>query len=64
MSLCFGEAADPGEDILGSTNPVFLSIDRPQSTQLVLNDACRIYGSVAGEGRRAIPFVSVETAGR
>ena len=64
MSLCFGEAADPGEDILGSTNPVFLSIDRPQSTQLVLNDACRRYGSVAGEGRRAIPFVSVETAGR
>lgn len=65
MSLCFGEGGgdtNNPEDMLGSTNPVFLSIDRPQSTQLVLNDACRRYSSVSGEGI-TIPFVSVETAG-
>lgn len=39
-------------DIIGE-NPVFLCLERPQSSQLTLNDICR---------KVAIPFVSVETA--
>lgn len=40
-------------DNLGE-NPVFLSVDRPQSSQVSLNDICR---------KGKIPFVSIETAG-
>ncbi len=41
------------EEILGE-NPIFLSIDRPQSTQIALNHICR---------KGLIPFVSIDTAG-
>mmetsp|Transcript_22065 Transcript_22065/g.48077 ORF Transcript_22065/g.48077 Transcript_22065/m.48077 type:complete len:1256 (+) Transcript_22065:79-3846(+) len=59
LAMCYGEDSSGGskdQDVLG-TNPVFMSVDRPQSTQLVLNDACR------RRRGRTIPFVSVETAG-
>lgn len=50
-------------DALGE-NPVLLCIDRPQSTQMLLNDACRnIDDSVSFQGQSCIPFISIETAG-
>jgi len=51
------------------TNPVFLCVDRPQSIQILLNDACRkIHGRAQSsddelEAPSMVPFVSVETAG-
>ena len=53
LRLCGGGGSGRDGGALG-TNPVFLAVDRPQSTQLVLNGACR---------RGGVPFVSVETAG-
>lgn len=41
------------EETLGK-NPVFLSVDRPQSSQIALNRICR---------KGLIPFVSIDTAG-
>ena len=40
-----------------ANNSVLLSVDRPQSTQLMLNDACR------ATHKKNLPFVSIETAG-
>jgi ubiquitin-activating enzyme E1 len=51
-------------EIVG-TNPVLLCVDRPLSTQIMLNEACRMIGSSFSDhlSMSCIPFVSVETAG-
>jgi len=48
-----GNTLEDDAKMLGQ-NKVFLSVDRPQSTQLMLNNKCR---------EKSIPFISVETAG-
>jgi Dinucleotide-utilizing enzymes involved in molybdopterin and thiamine biosynthesis family 2 len=50
---------------LVGTNPVLLCVDRPLSTQILLNEACRMIGSDFSErlSMSCIPFVSIETAG-
>jgi len=55
-------AGDTARD-LGS-NPVLLCVDRPLSTQLLLNDACRnISESLQCMENECIPFISIETSG-
>jgi len=55
------DVASEMDQILG-TNPVLLCVDRPLSTQRLLNDACRNLSTSIHE-KSCIPFVSVETAG-
>ena len=46
------------------TNPVVVCIDRSQSVQLEMNDACRYKCTASGKSEgSSVPFVSVETAG-
>jgi ubiquitin-activating enzyme E1 len=45
------------------TNPVVVCIDRSQSMQLEMNDACRYKCAASGKSEASVPFVSVETAG-
>eukprot|EP00577_Skeletonema_sp_RCC1716_P004352 CAMPEP_0113411772 /NCGR_PEP_ID=MMETSP0013_2-20120614/22462_1 /TAXON_ID=2843 ORGANISM="Skeletonema costatum, Strain 1716" /NCGR_SAMPLE_ID=MMETSP0013_2 /ASSEMBLY_ACC=CAM_ASM_000158 /LENGTH=1402 /DNA_ID=CAMNT_0000298185 /DNA_START=1399 /DNA_END=5607 /DNA_ORIENTATION=- /assembly_acc=CAM_ASM_000158 len=45
------------------TNPVVVCIDRSQSVQLEMNDACRYKCIATGKSEASVPFVSVETAG-
>lgn len=51
------------EPISLGTNPVVVCIDRSQSVQLEMNDACRVKCSSTGKSEDSVPFVSVETAG-
>ncbi len=54
-----GTNYDEIKGVLGK-NPVLLCIDRPLSTQSILNESCR---SISNKERSTIPFISIETAG-
>lgn len=51
------------DTVLLGTNPVVVCIDRSQSVQLEMNDACRLKCTSTGNSENSVPFVSVETAG-
>ncbi|KAL7445941.1 hypothetical protein ACHAXM_011760 [Skeletonema potamos] len=58
------DGADKDEDTVSlGTNPVVVCIDRSQSVQLEMNDACRYRCTASGKSEASVPFVSVETAG-
>ena len=55
-------SGDTARDL--GNNPVLLCVDRPLSTQLLLNDACRnIPESLVCIENECIPFISIETSG-
>ena len=57
------ECYEDDEDTVSlGTNPVVVCIDRSQSVQLEMNDACRKCNA-SGKAQSCVPFVSVETAG-
>ena len=49
-------------DIVGS-NPVLLCVDRPLSTQRILNKSCRSVSTCTERKMGTIPFIAIETAG-
>jgi len=69
VDLISTNAKEKQNQSLGS-NPVLICVDRPQSIQIALNNACRTYSNQKDETKhqhgtthRSIPFVSLETAG-
>lgn len=58
---CEGCGAEDAKQEIGS-NPVLLCVDRPLTTQVLLNNACRDV-SYDLNSKQAVPFVSIETAG-
>ena len=59
---CDGCGVEDAIQEIGS-NPVLLCVDRPLTTQILLNNACRDVSYDLQSTQHSVPFVSIETAG-
>ena len=58
---CDDCGVEEAKQVIGC-NPVLLCVDRPLSTQILLNNACRD-ATYDLDSKNSVPFVSIETAG-